>query len=237
MMFRSLLITLLATVSIANAQSQKTGEFILKATPTEVLGAEANNFQENIGIDESITWEVYVPDNYNAQNPSGVMVYAGAPNIVRAPAGWMSVMKDKNLIWIAARKSGNGASIHQKELLAMMSVPMIEQHYQINKDRIYITGDGRTASRTALQYPDMFDGGILMGKNLWEDDAENKVQGALNNRYVFVSRESSPIAKGSRYAYNKFKKAGVENIDFIHIKGKQRYSRPKFAKSIDYLDE
>jgi predicted peptidase len=237
MIFRSFIITLLATVSIASAQSQKTGEFILKATPAEVLGVDANNFQSNIRSDENISWEVYVPENYDPSNPSGVMVYAGAPNDVRAPAGWMSVMRDKNLIWVAARKSGNGASIHQKKLLAMMSIPMIEKHYQINKDRIYITGDGRTASRTALQYPNMFDGAILMGKNLWEDDAESKVKNALNNRYVFVSSESSAIAKGSRYAYNKFKKAGVENIDFLHIKGKHRYNRPKFAKSIDYLDE
>ncbi|MDG1997162.1 MAG: hypothetical protein P8J14_11745 [Emcibacteraceae bacterium] len=237
MIFRSFILILIATASIASAQSPKTGEFILTATPAEVLGAGANEFQANMGSDNNISWEVYVPENYNPSNPSGVMVFAGAPNDVRAPAGWLSVMKDKNLIWIAARKSGNGSSIHQKKLLAMMSIPLIEKHYQINKDRIYITGDGRTASRTALQYPDMFDGAILLGKNLWEDNAESKIKNAMNNRYVFVSRESSAIAKGSRYAYNKFKNAGVANINFVHIKGKQRYNRPKFANSIDYLDE
>lgn len=236
MIFRCFIIAILASINITTAQSQETGEFIIKATPAEVLGADASSFQANIGSNEIISWEVYVPENYNASNPPGIMVYAGAPLDVRAPSSWMSVMKDKNLIWVAARKSANGSSIHQKKLLAMMSVPLIEKRYQINKERIYITGEGRTASRTALEYADMFDGAIFMGNNLWEDNADSKIKNALNNHYVFVSRESSAIPKGSKYAYNKFKKAGVTNIDFLYINGKQRFNRPKFAKSIDYLD-
>jgi hypothetical protein len=236
MIYRYFLMLILISTGIVSANSQEMGEFILKSTPTEVLGADAMHHQANIGGDEIISWEIYVPEDYDPSNPAGVMVYAGAPNDVRPPIAWLSVMKDKNLIWVAARKSANGSSIHQKKLLAMMSVPLIEQRYNINKERIYITGEGRTASRTALEYPNMFDGAILLGANLWEDEADSKVKNVMSNRYVFVSRESSAVPKGARYAYNKFKNAGVENIDFIHIRGKQRYSRPKFAQSIDFLD-
>lgn len=237
MIVRSFIISLLLLTSASFAQSPKTGEFITKATPSEVLGSDAAVYSTYIGENETLSWEIYVPENYNPANPAGVMVYAGAPNDVRPPFGWLDVMKNKNLIWVAARKSGNGSSIHQKKLLAMMSVPLIQKEYNINMDRVYITGEGRTASRTALEYPNIFDGAIFVGNNLWEDNAEEKVKSVMDNRYVFVTREKSAFPKGSRYAYNKFKKSGVENSKLVQILGSHRFNRPKFASSIDYLDQ
>ncbi len=236
MIIRSVLLVFAFCLSFTLSHAQRTGEFVLTSTPGQVLGSGASEFSANIGEGEEIEWEVYVPEDYDANNPAGIMVYAGAPTIVREPTGWLSVMKDKNLIWVAARKSGNGASIHQKKLLAMMSVPLISKDYNIDESRIYITGEGRTAARVALDYPEMFDGAILIGKRLWEDDAENKVQNVLSNRFVFVTREASAVPKGNRYAYNKFRNAGVENTKMVEIRGNQRYNRPKFAQSIDYLD-
>ena len=236
MFIRSIILTFALCTNFAFAQAPRTGEFVVTSTPGQILGSEAANYSAYIGENEEIKWEVYVPEDYDASRPAGIMVYAGAPTIVREPAGWLSVMKDKNLIWVAARKSGNGASIHQKKLLAMMSVPLISKDFNIDESRIYITGEGRTAARVALEYHDMFDGAILIGKRLWEDDAESKVQNVLGNRFVFVTREASAIPKGNRYAYNKFRSAGVENTKMVEIRGNQRYNRPKFAQSVDYLD-
>ena len=236
MFLRSLVIAVLCLTSVNLAHSQETGEFVLNATPGEVLGSDAGSYSKYIGENEMISWEVYVPENYDPFRPAGVMVFAGAPRNVRAPSGWLSVMKDKNLIWVAARHSGNGASIFQKELLSMMSVPLIEKDYAIDKSRIYITGEGRTAGRAVMNYPQLFKGAIFMGKQIWENNAEEKVSAIKDNRFVFVTRETSAIPKGNRYAYNKFKNAGVANIEMVIIKGTHRFNRPKFSKSIDYLD-
>lgn len=237
MIVRSFFITLLLLTSATYAQSPKTGEFITQATPSQVLGSDAATYSSYIGENETLSWEIYVPEDYNPSNPAGIMVYAGAPNDVRPPVSWLSVMKDKNLIWVAARKSDNGSSIHQKKMLAMMSVPLIQREYSINMDRVYITGEGRTASRTALEYPEIFDGAIFIGNKLWEDNAEEKVKNVMNNRYIFVTREKSAIPKGNRYAYNKFKKAGVENSKLILIQGNHRFTRLRLSSSIDFLDE
>ena len=236
MKIRELFIAFLFCANFAYAQTPKTGEFVVSSTPSQIIGGRATEFNAYIGENEKLEWEVYVPENYDANKPAGIMVFAGAPVIVREPAGWLSVMKDKNLIWVAARKSDNGSSIHQKELLAMLSVPLIQKNYNIDDNRIYITGEGRTAARTALDYPDIFDGAIFMGDRLWKDDAETKVKNVLNKSFVFVTREASALPKGNRYGYNKFRSAGVKNIQIVHIKGSQRYNRPKFAQSIDYLD-
>lgn len=231
------MISIICLTSANLANSQETGEFVMKATPAEVLGEDAGTYSKYIGENEVISWEVYVPENYDPSKPAGIMVFAGAPQIVREPSGWLSVMKDKNLIWVAARHSGNGSSIYQKELLAMMSVPLIEKEYTIDKSRIYITGEGRTAGRAVMDYPLMFKGAIFMGKKIWENNADEKVSAIKNNRFVFVTREMSAIPKGNRYAYNKFKNADVTNIKMVLIRGAHRYNRPKFAQSIDYLDD
>lgn len=236
MTIRGLFLALIFFSNLVYAQTPKTGEFVLSTTTSEILGARAAQFNANIGEHEQLEWEVYVPENYDATKPPGIMVFAGAPLIVREPVGWLSVMKDKNLIWVAARKSENGSSIHQKELLAMLSVPLIQKDYNIDNKRIYITGEGRTAARTALDYPDIFTGAIFIGDRLWEDDAETKIKNVLDKRFVFVTREASAFPKGNRYGYNKFRNAGVSNTQIVHIKGKHRYNRPKFASSVDYLD-
>ena len=236
MIIRSFIISILFLTSASFAQSPKTGEFIIDATPAEVLGNEAAAYENYISQNETLSWEVYVPEDYDATKPAGIMVFAGAPRDVRAPGGWMSVMDDKNLIWVAARKSDNGSSVHQRELLAMMSIPLVEKDYAIDKDRIYITGEGRTAGRAVINYPEMFKGAVFMGNRIWEDNAQEKAKNIKDNRFVFVTRETSAFPRGTRYAYNKFKKAGVTNSKIELIQGKHRYNRPKFAKSIDYLD-
>lgn len=224
------------SVGTCLAQGIKTGEFIIEATPSEILNSDAVKNDKYIGMEENLAWEIYVPENYDPSNPPGVMVFAGAPRDVKPPFGWLATMKDKNMIWIAARNSDNGSSIYQKELLAIMSVPLIEKDYQINKNRIYITGEARTAARAILDHPDIFDGAIFTGSRVWEDNAEEKLKDITTQRFVFVTREKTNIPQGNRYAFYKFKNAGVNNTELVFIPGTHRYDRIKFSGSIDYLD-
>lgn len=236
MNFYKLIIIYLLSFYVSIANSQETGEFTKDATLNEVLGTSAKDYTQFINEDETLTWEIYVPETYDPSKPAGVMVFAGSPNFVRPPVGWLSVIKDKNLIWVASRKSNNASSIFQKTLLAMMSIPLIENDYNIDRSRVYVTGEGRTASRAALDYPEMFTGAIFMGSRLWEDNAEEKVKKALNNSFVFVTRETNAFPRGTRYAYIKFKSAGVEKLNLFFVQGRRRYNRLRFAESIDFLD-
>lgn len=236
---KSTALLLLVSVSLSYAQSAyKTGEMVISSSPDEIIGAEAVPFNSIIPKDDIIEWEVYVPENYDPDNPPGIMVYAGAPQNVRAPAGWMSVMEDKNLIWVAARKSGNGSSFMQKELLALLSVPLIEKSYKIDAKRVYITGEGRIASVVTMDNPDIFNGAILSGVSIWSKNPESKIDAILDKRFVFVtSRQGGAGAvRTSRYSYYKFKDAGVKNLKLITVYGRHRYDRRKFSQSIDYLD-
>ncbi|MEZ5758961.1 MAG: hypothetical protein R3D86_12140 [Emcibacteraceae bacterium] len=218
------------------AQGPKIGEFIMEATPADILNSDASKNEKYIGQDEKISWEIYVPENYDPANPPGIMVFAGAPRDVRPPNGWLATMRDKNLIWVAARNSNNGASIYQKEYLAMMSVPLITKDYQINQDRIYITGQARAAARAILNHPDIFDGAIFTGSRVWENNAEEKLKDITTQRFVFVTREKTNLPQGNRYAYYKFKNAGISNTELVYVPDTHRYTRTKFSRSIEYLD-
>jgi len=222
------------TATIANAQ--QTGMYLKSATLKEILGNEATKYQQYIGVDEFLTWDIYVPEDYDDSKPAGVMVYAGSPNFIRPPIGWLSVIKDKNLIWVSSRRSGNASSIYQKTLLAMASVPLIEKEYNIDSSRIYITGEGQTASRAALKYPEKFKGAIFIGNRLWEDNAEEKIKKALNNAFVFVTREVNVFPRGNRFGHRKFKTAGVKKLKLYFVRGSLRYDRLRFAESIEFLD-
>ncbi|WP_438992809.1 hypothetical protein [Pseudemcibacter sp.] len=221
----------------ANAFADQKGQFEIVSNSQEIFGDELSSlYNEIIAKDENIALEIQVPENYNSENPPGIMVYAGSPNFVRPPAGWLSVMKDKNLIWAASTRSDNASSIFQKTLLAMASVPLIQKDYNIDKTRIYITGEGRSASRTALDHPELFTGAILMGKRLWEDNAREKIKRSMDNGFVFVTRERNAFPQGTREAYYRFKSAGVDKLQLFFIQGARRYNRLRFSESIDFLD-
>lgn len=231
-----LLIVSIISLIATHTYAQETGEFSKTATLKEILGSDAENYSQYIGEEEALNWDIYVPENYDPSKPSGIMVYAGSPNFVRPPAGWLSVMKDKNLIWAASTRSDNASSIFQKTLLAMASVPLIAKNYNIDKTRIYITGEGRSASRAALDYPELFTGAILIGNRLWEDNAKEKIKHSMNNGFVFVTRERNAFPRGTREAYYRFKSAGVNKLKLFFIQGIRRYNRLRFSESIDFLD-
>jgi predicted peptidase len=221
---------------MSHAQGVKTGKFTMTSTPAQILGSGASSHGSIISESTPITWEVYVPENYDANKPSGIMVFAGSPQNVIAPMGWLSVMEDNNLIWVAPRKSQSAASIYQRELMAMLSVPLIDKDYNIDKNRVYITGEGRIAGMASMNYPETFKGAIYLGDKVWSDDAQSKIDNIKNNRFVFVTEENGNFAHGNRQAYTHYKNAGVENSKLVFIKEGLRYTRPKFAQSVEYLD-
>lgn len=254
---RILITVIILFSSISYAQEFRTGEFKLKASPKEVLGEGAIKYNKYFDLESLVTWEIYVSENYNVNKPAGVMIAAGAPRNVIMPNGWRSVFEDKNLIWIAALNTNNASTVDQKVILAMMSLPVIEKKYNIDKNRIFLTGEGRTAARTFFDYPEMFDGAIFMGGMTWDDNADDKIKYLLDKRFFFgvgYSRNfTSPRTAAKQpqgfsnivfHGYNvntsnvewyrKFKKAGVKNA--IRMIKTRSLRRANFAKAIDYLD-
>ena len=109
-------------------------------------------------------FSVYVP----AQRPSqgyGLMVFIPPWQDAHLPPGWAAVFDAHGMIFVSAAKSGNEENVLDRRVpLALLGAYNVMQRYSINPDRIYIggfSGGSRVALRTALAYPDLFQGALL----------------------------------------------------------------------------
>ena len=222
----------------------QTGEFQFITSSREILGEElANGFSQTLGINDEIKWTIYVPENYDPSSPPGVVVHMTQTNLPKIPIGWPKALNEKNLIWISLNKAGE-LKQNKEMLLAVLSTPFIQEKYKIDNNRIYIVASANScypASAAMEIYPDIFKGGVYSTCEPinWKKNTPKTIEHMKNNRYLFVSSNEKEIKRISRKAYNRYKKAGLTKIDYMHIPklfyGKQ-LDRRKFIQSIDILD-
>lgn len=237
-------IILMFCFTVTNGLAQKTGQFELISTSQEIFGKELSSlYKEVLGQNENISLEIQIPENYNPDKPPGLMVYISPQNQVNIPRGWLDLMETENLIWVAARESGNKTFTSKRILLSLAGLQYIQDNYVINKNRIYVSGlsgGGRVASMVATQYPQFFKGAIYnCGVNFWNKVNEEQLNHIRNNRFVFLTGTDDFNLNDTKQVYSKYKKAEVENIKLMIIP-KMGHTNPKknrFAKAIDYLDQ
>jgi len=224
--------------------SIQTGSFSISHTSVEILGQEmATSYNDMLDQNEQVSYEIYVPTNYDPNKPSGIMVYISPQDSIKTPNGWMDIMEQNNLIWIAATQSGNKVMAGKRVLMAVMALPLLQKNYAINGNRIYVSGlsgGGRVASIVAMQYPNMFKGGIYnCGSNFWGDQTPLQIDLIKQNRFVFITGSEDFNLEDTKSVRRKYRKAGVENTKLMVIQrmGHQNPNRRKFMQAIEYLDE
>lgn len=230
--------------SIVNALAEQKGQFEIVSNTQEIFGNELSSlYKEIIGQDENITLEIQIPANYNTENPPGIMVYISPQNSINIPSGWLDLMESENLIWVAARESGNKIFTTKRILLTLAGLQYIQENYTINNQRVYISGlsgGGRVASMVATQYPQFFKGAIYnCGVNFWNEVSEEQLKLIKENRFVFLTGTDDFNLNDTKQVYSKYKKADVENINLMIIPrmGHTNPKKNRFAKAIKYLDE
>jgi predicted peptidase len=149
------------------------GAFRITDTLAGIAGGDtAQKIAAVIAPDEQITWEVYVPEHYDAERPHGLMVYISPTQSGEMPRGWDRVMNDYNLIWVAANKSGNSEIVARRAILAQVAPILIRRDYSIDRERVYITGlsgGGKMASMVASEHANVFKGAIFnCGVEFWD---------------------------------------------------------------------
>ena len=138
--------------------------------------------------------------------------------------------------------SGNKVQTSRRVLFAVMALPLIQQKYQLNVDRIYISGlsgGGRVASIVATEYAHMFKGAIYnCGVNFWNNKGPNEIELIKQNRFVFITGTGDFNLQDTKNIYAKYKKAGVEKIKLMVIPkmDHENPKRNKFSQAISFLD-
>jgi len=221
----------------------QTGEFRLTLTLAEVVGANsARNAEKIIPPDEPITWEMYVPDNYRAAKPAGLMVYISPTPSGEIPRGWKPVMDQRNMLWIAASHSGNSVVVSRRVIYAIVAPTLAGKHYKIDRERIYLSGlsgGGKMASMVAIDHAQLFKGAVYnCGVNFWDNHPPRRFELVKQNHYVFITGTLDQALEPTRKAYKQYRKAGVEHSKLMVIRD-MTHRNPSsfdFDKALQYLD-
>lgn len=245
--FQVIFLLLPGAVSVAASTTAsatpQTGEFGLSITLEELVGKDsARHVAHTLAADTVIEWQLYVPENYDAARPAGVMVYISPGSSGDIPRGWKSVMDDYNLIWIAANHSGNRQMVALRKLFAILAPAAVRRSYRIDNERIYVSGlsgGGKMASMVATDYAHLFKGAIFnCGVASWDLKQPARFEQIKENHYVFVTGTLDQALKPTKKVYKQYQKAGLENIKLMVIRN-MTHRNPnayKFAETLTFLD-
>ncbi len=230
------------SLTAAESDAPRTGNFTITTTSGELLGETAGKFVSVIAVDESISWEVHVPEAYSAESPAGIVVYVSPSQSGTPPRGWSSVMDEYNLIWISANKSGNRVLVPRRVLKAVLALNAIQQEYVLDETRIYVagfSGGGKVASMIATDYANTFDGGFFIcGVEFWDVDEPRHFEAIKANRYVFLTGERDHALEPTKRVYRNYRDAGVPNIQLVVVHNMDHANPPRreISRAIEFLD-
>ncbi|MEM6453874.1 MAG: hypothetical protein AAF772_02145 [Acidobacteriota bacterium] len=111
------------------------------------------------------SFELFVPDTYRPEKPAGLLVWISptARGDVWQPEV-RAALAARNVIWVGANHGGNPRALWDRVGLALDALHNVPQHYAIDDARVYVggySGGGRTASRVALLWGELVDGGLF----------------------------------------------------------------------------
>lgn len=239
----------LASLLSANAglcgdsKSVRTGEYQLTFTLTEVTGTDAAGEVESvISPDKSITWDVYVPGGYRLEKPAGLLVYISPTPSGDIPRRWKSVMDERNMIWIAARSSGNRVMTARRAIYAIYAPTLAGKHYTIDHERIYLaglSGGGKVASVVATDFPQVFKGAMYnCGVKFWGERSPRQIELVKQNHYVFITGTRDHALKSTKKVHEQYLESGVvhSTLMVIHNMDHRNPDSDAFDEAIQYLD-
>ncbi len=236
--------TALVFASVAAADEKpKTGFFKSVVMPAELLGEQgAQNVAEMLPPDDEISYQLYVPRNYDPEKPAGLVVFIGTKTYGGTPRKWNDVLIDSNLISVGANDTGNDAPVAERMMKAMLAPQFVARTYKIDPERVYIVGysDGsKTAMRVAVAQPEVFKGGVyIAGAVFWGDKQPPKLEQVKQNRHAFLIGTLDHQLKETRRVYNAYKAAGLPQVTLITVHN-LRHTLPGksyFGQAIAYLD-
>jgi hypothetical protein len=207
------------------------------------------------------SYEVYVPASYTGSEPYGLFVWISPGHRGDVPQQFYEVLDRHKLIAIGANNAGNDRELWNRMSVAMDAPFNMKKRYNLDPKRMYVSGasgGGRTSSRIAMLFPEVFNGGyyqigVDFYKVLWVDKEGGKMykqafqraaRGPFeivrdNVRHVLLTGETDPNRAQTKLTYEQMKKDGFKHVTYLEQPGlgHQPPSAEWFEKGIVALDE
>jgi predicted esterase len=205
------------------------------------------------------TFEVLLPAGWDGKSPLGLFLWIDAGDQPRLSEPWEKILAKHQLVYAAARRSGNPRNIFDRLRLAIDANHNLRQQLPIDGRRVYVSGfsgGSRVASMLGVAWGEMFSGTICcMGVNFYTDVAapDGKVYGLSylpdeellplvkkHCRFALVTGEKDFNRPNTLGAFeNGFRKEGFEHVRVFDIP-EHGHSLPPpewLDQAISFVDE
>lgn len=230
--------------------------------PDFVRAARKGELQWLTNKGEGVTYQVIVPKSYQPGEAHGVLVFISAGEGGKVPKQYHPLLEKYRLIGIGADKSGNKHDTLVRHGYAVHAVTMIDERYDVDHDRIYVSGGsggGRVTSQVMIMNPGTFTGGIpMIGANacmkmqnadskgnkfpdpgMWKNtDKKRLKQAAMEGRFVFMTGSKDYNKANVKAVFTGYRDAGFKNVLYIEQQG-LGHSLPNaehFEKALQFID-
>lgn len=225
----------------------------LKDASTDANKPAAGNDEMPVGY---ANYSVYVPADYVAGRPYGLMVYINSGDGTTLGGKHQSILDKHRMIWIGIKGAGNSHAPIFRILLAIDAVEQVKQRYTIDDERVYVSGfsgGGRAASIASVLVPDTFSGGFFFcGVNYYRDvtnsgmvwsgfapklDARLLQAAQRNGRFVLQTGTKDMNLSNTRAVFDAFKKERF-NATYIEVTDAGHTPPPmeEFDQGLTFLD-
>lgn len=261
---------LLAATAATGAEAARTGNFKTsfserspfssKPVMAERLNLKGTPQWSDYAI-KAESFEVFVPPRYQPHTPHGLFVWINAVDNGRVPSEWKAVLDRHKLIWVGASRSGNRRTVWQRMGLALDAAHNMMGQYAIDKNRVYVigsSGGGRSASKVALLFSDVFSGGcFVIGVDYFRrvpnsakrnyswnagfppPDKQLLARAKERGRYALMTGSKDMNRGSTRDTFTGgFKKDGFKHVEYFEQPG-LGHARPNakyFEMAVRFLD-
>jgi len=199
---------------------------------------QAAELSKTLPAGQPVKFRVWLSEAKN----SGVLIFVSPTDSGEPPSGWLPLLQQKQLSWIAADGFGNQKLSAQRVLAVMMARELIRQTAAVDAKRTYLggmSGGGRIASETATRFPQWFSGALyIVGANFWMPKDKRLRQRAADNRYVFITGEKDFNRGDMKRVFSRYQSSGLSAALLMDLPGfaHQYPDAGQLGQAIDFLD-
>ncbi|MCM8528239.1 MAG: hypothetical protein NE327_17075, partial [Lentisphaeraceae bacterium] len=189
---------------------------------------------------EKVSWELYVPKNYNPKYPPGVFVFLHSQDQVRIPQDLIPLMEKYNMIWVSANNVGSEYPNNWREATTITGLRKVQELYEVDKERTYISGCTELSGWMSVFRTDLFKGAVQIDQvTLWRPHTSNeKIENASKNYFTFITGSQNLNKKTTKKTLREFKSYKFMNVKLMVVPGDVFGIPPaeKMDEAIEHVD-
>lgn len=213
--------------------------------------------EDYVSSQESFELVSKVPSATGAVAPMGLLVWISSAGSGRPHPSILPLLKARNLAFAGLNRAGNDRPVPVRMNLALDAVHEASKRIPIDPERIYIggfSGGGRSGSKVALLYPEVFAGGVFVAGSdylrpvpteggtyevgMGRPASADVMERAKGKRYVLITGSGDVRRPPILAIHAAFEADGFRHVKLIDVNGMghEMASTETMRAAFEFLD-